>query len=147
MVCALATERKLNRQTLKPIPLTQDIIKRVNEIGFKEGMTNLKFDAKHKEILWDPCLIAGVDCVPDDSLLEDAQDPDCDFKPEDDVDLECDTDEDLPAPATATPQEPNPAEIPVPITRSKTGNDASNHPWFPGVEPIEDIDPDATLDD
>ena len=51
----------ITRHTVVPAPMTQAVIDLVHKHAEADGVDGLKFHTKHKEVIWDSSLLAGVD--------------------------------------------------------------------------------------
>ena len=95
----LHTKKTMTRHTVTQVPISNHIIQMVQELGAKEGMTGIRFNTRHKKLIWDSSLIAGVDYTPETQTFEEEDDEDWDPEDEEDVDeedeeLQYDTDDD-----------------------------------------------------
>ena len=90
----LHTKAIITRNRVVPTPISNHIIQLVHELGAAEGMTHLTFQTKHKRLIWDSSLIAGVDYTPD-AHEEDDDDEDWEEEDEeeDDESLQYDSDD------------------------------------------------------
>ena len=60
----LHTKSLIVRHYVISIPIPPSIIDLVNDMGKADGMTHTEFWTKHKKLIWDSSLIAGVDYEP-----------------------------------------------------------------------------------
>ena len=93
------------------IPIPPSMIDLVNDMGKDDGMTDIEFRTKHKKLIWDSSLIAGVDYEPsnEEQVDEGDDNEDDDYDPNQDqvnnnIPLTYDTDdEDEGIPVDDTP--------------------------------------------
>ena len=83
VVYNLQTKKVITRHTVTSVPISRAIINLVNALGAEQGVTNILFQTKHKRLIWDSSLIAGVDYTENENDEDDDEDDD-DYSEEED---------------------------------------------------------------
>jgi len=88
------SEAKITRPHVESIPIPNTIIQLVHDLGEADEMTGIQFHTKHKKIIWDSSLTAGVDYDPDTDDEDEDEEWSLGDEEEDDISLDYDSDED-----------------------------------------------------